>query len=470
GAHVMATHWRNRVPMRQRAALALALLLALDLSGCATGPRTAARPPDAAVTRVPDLPRPADPPAPPRSVDSTPAPVVPTPAPAPAVPGGPGPDGAARARAEFEEGQALIIRGELARAIASLRSALRLQPDFAEARVSLGLALYGAGDLDGAIDELRALLRTRPDLVPARLVLASALMARRDWSAARAELEEALARRPDSLQAYYSLGFVRYALGDLAGAIAAYRSVLARQPEHHDARYNLALVLRLAGRDAEATAEFVAAAEGGVPRAQYFAGAAYATGVGVERDLGAAIAWWFRASEHGVAQADEALAQMRQTAQGRGRSAPGERRAAEQAFLDFRASLWGQFPDLARDGSDSAGTALLRSGRAGEAVPVLIREALALSEPAERLLERAYEQGADGVAPHDPRILGYFGTAAAEGRVRARLALARIHALGLGVPADVDRAIGLLEATPHEDAQRLLRELSAASGAIPARP
>src|SRR5437773_12353344 len=115
----------------------------------------------------------------------------------------------------------------------------------------------------------------------ARLTLAAVLVARQDWPAARAELEAALAARPDLVQASYTLGVVRYAQGDLVGAIDAYRRVLARAPSAHDARYNLALVLKLARRDAEATPEFLAAAEAGLPRAQYFAGAAYATGAGV---------------------------------------------------------------------------------------------------------------------------------------------------------------------------------------------
>src|SRR5437762_474440 len=100
------------------------------------------------------------------------------------------------------------------------------------------------------------------------------------------------------------------AQGDVAGAIEAYRRVLAREPRAQDARYNLALVLRLARRDAEATPEFLAAAEAGLPRAQYFAGAAYASGAGVEFDLVAAITWWTRGAEQGVTQADEALAQI----------------------------------------------------------------------------------------------------------------------------------------------------------------
>jgi TPR repeat protein len=364
--------------------------------------------------------------------------------------------------------------GDPAVAARELREALRLQPDLVEARESLGRALFDLGDLDGAVDELRALLRQRPDRVPARYTLATALMARHDWASARRELDEVLRREPELIPAHYSLGLVRYTLGHPEGAIQSFRHVIARSPDHADARYNLALVLKVTGRDAEAMPELLAAARAGHARAQSFVGTAYARGSGVPADLALAIAWWSRAAAQGSAEAAAALAELRQTALGRGRRGAAERQEAERAFHDYRATLWAELPGLARNGDDdTVGAALLRQGRGRESVTVLLREASALSEPAQRLLETIYDHGVDGqVPPHDGRILDYFRTAADEGQPRARIALARCYAAGLGVPKDMPRAIGLLRATPHEDAQRLLQELLAASEAVtaPARP
>src|SRR5690349_7556592 len=277
---------------------------------------------------------------------STPPPVGAT------APVGTTPADTSAAARRLHEGRALIARGDMAAATLGLRDALRAQPDLDEARASLGLALYAMGDLDAAVDELRGVLRAHPEASDARLTLAAALVARQDWPAARAELERALTTQPDLVQASYTLGVVRYAQGDLNGAIDAYRRVLALEPRAQDARYNLALVLKLARRDAEATPEFLTAAEAGLPRAQYFAGAAYATGAGVERDLVAAIGGWTRAAEQGVTQADEGLAQLRQTASGRARRAPAERQAVEQDFAAYRARLWKEFPDVAREGDE----------------------------------------------------------------------------------------------------------------------
>jgi len=380
-----------------------------------------------------------------------------------------GSQGEVRAREHLALGRAAMARGDAATAAASFREALRLQPDLADARENLGLALYEMGDLDGAGEELRALLRQRPDAGRARYVLATALMAKQDWPAARSELEDVLRRQPDQVSALYSLGLVRYALGDLNGAIEAYRQAISRSSDQPDVRYNLALVLKLTHRDAEATPEFVAAARAGHPRAQFFAGIAYARGLGVEPDTARAIAWWSRAADQGSLEAAAALGELRQTALGKTRRTPAERRAIEQAFRDYRAGLWSDYPELTRTGDDdTVGSALLRQGRGVDAVPVLISEALAFSEPAQALLEELYYHGAPAqIAPYDARILGYFKAAADEGQVRARITLAKIYAAGLGVPKDTARAISLLKSTPHEDAQRLLQEISIAPEAVP---
>ncbi len=369
-------------------------------------------------------------------------------------------DSGERARALLARGQTLLGRGDMVGAAIALRQALALDADLTAARSALGLALYGAGDTEAAVDELRAALARDAADVGVRVALGAALIARQDWTGARAELEEVIRRQPEHAQAHYGLGLVRYAQRDLLGAAEAYRRALSIEPNQHDARYNLALVLKLAGLEADATREFVTAAEAGVGRAQYFSGVAYADGLGVPRSLPTAIAWWMRAAERGVAPAEDALAALRQAALGRSRRPIVERQAAEQGFRDYRAGLWSQLPDVGREGEESAGLALVRLRRP-EAVAVLIREAAALDDDAQQQLEVVYEQGLSGVvAPYDARILAWFQRAAAEGLPRPRIALARVYGRGLGVPRDVPRAVALLRATPHEDARRLLEELA----------
>src|SRR5207244_13321559 len=156
----------------------------------------------------------------------------------------------------------------------------------------------------------------------------------------------------------------------------------------------------LAHGGAERGAEFLAGAGAGHARAQFFAGTAYARGLGVEPETMRAILWWSRAADQGNLEAIAALAELRQTALGKSRRAPAERRAVEQAFRDYRSALWSEFPELTRDGDDdTVGAALLRQGRGAEAVSVLISEAQAFSEPAQVLLEELYYRGSPDQVP-----------------------------------------------------------------------
>src|SRR5438552_2901697 len=159
------------------------------------------------------------------------------------------------------------------------------------------------------------------------------------------------------------LGRALLARGEMVAATMALREALHLKPDLAEARASLGLAL-------------------------------YAMG-----DLVAAIAWWTRAAEQGVTQAEEGLAQLRQSASGRARRPPADRQAVEQAFGEYRARLWNDYPDIARQGDEPLGAALLRQGRAREAVPVLIREAAALSEPAQRMLATLYDQGIGRPAP-----------------------------------------------------------------------
>jgi tetratricopeptide (TPR) repeat protein len=379
-----------------------------------------------------------------------------------AVAGDETPPGRDLAHLHYAQGVGLLSAGDLLGARTELREALRLRPDLVQARFSLGTAQYLSGDVDGAIEAYRTVIRLQPDLDHAHLHLGIALMVKHDWPGAQSALEKAVSLKPDSVTAHYNLGLVRYRLGDRRGAIEAYREALRLRPDHADAHYHLGLSLKLGGQDAEATQEFLIAARGGVPEAQYFAGAAYASGLGVERDLPAAIAWWFLAADQEVPQAREALAQLRRMTLTTGKRSAGEARVVQDAFASFRRSLWQQVSDLkARAPDESVGVALLRAGRWKEAVPVLLHEASALSEEAQAQLELLYERGLeDRLPPHDSRILEYFKTAAGEGLPYPRVVLARIYARGLGVPADSNKALGLLKGNPREDARALLKELS----------
>ena len=396
--------------------------------------------------------------------------------PSPAA-GGDMPSGHASARdaahQHYSQGVGLLSSGDLIGAKAELREALRLQPDLVQARFSLGTAQYLGGEVDSAIDTYRTVIRQQPDLAHAHLHLGIAFMVTHDWTGAQSALQTAVSLQPDSVAAHYNLGLVRNRLGDRRGAVESYREALRIRPDHAEAHYQLGLALKQSKRETEATKEFLAAAQAGVPQAQYHVGVAYASGTGVERNLASAISWWFLAADQEMPQAKEALADLRKMTLPTNKRSAGEARVVQDAFAAFRRSLWQQVSGLkGRAPDESVGVALLQAGRVHEAVPVLLHEAAALGEQAQVQLESLYVGGVEGqLAPYDRRIFEYFKAAGEEKLPFPRLVLARIYARGLGVPQDTGKALSLLKGNQREDAQALAKELSAsAKNASPGKP
>jgi TPR repeat protein len=347
-------------------------------------------------------------------------------------------------------------------AIQALRGAVQREPDWIAPRLLLAETLLRTGDLDGAVGEFRRLTQRGQREPRAHLGLAKGLMAKQAWADAHVELRAAIREDPTLAEAHYLLGAVLYSQGRLRGAIEAYRKTLWLKPTFPDAHHQLGVLLKLANRHKEAVIEFRLAAEGGVPDAQFFLGQAYRNGTGVPVDLTQVVHWWIRATEQGHSQAWSSLKQLRRIARAEN-AAPASKIAADiqQAFTNYRASLWQEVPDLAHsDENDSAGLALLTQGRP-EAVPLLIREAWSLSETAQAKLIELYAQGVPGSLPaFDARILRYLEFCATENRPDSKVELAHVYFLGLGVPKDPDRVKTLLKGLSKVERLRLLEEFA----------
>lgn len=346
--------------------------------------------------------------------------------------------------------------------IAELRTAIRLRPEFGEAHAQLGNVLLQEGDADGALDEYRLVVHLAPDLPQGHLALASALIAKHDWKAAAASLKEALRLDPSLAQAHYSLGTIHYTTGRLQDAIQAYREALRLQPEFADAHYRLGLVLKLANHEKESVEELEKAAAHGMARAQYFLGNAYRSGQGTSKRLAVAVWWWMRAFEQGLEDAGVALSQLRRTAMTQGPRAHKQAAAVKQAFTRYCQLEWQDYPSLERsEDSETVGMTLLKLGQTEDALPVLLREAYVLNEPAQAALEALYLEGdGAGMDPYDPRILLYFLRTADEGLSHSRVVVARLYGKGLGVPQDLTKAKEYLKGVPEEEAKRVRDELA----------
>lgn len=106
-------------------------------------------------------------------------------------------------------------------------------------------------DRAAAVAAMRQALALRPDYLPARLELASMLLASGAAPESRALAEAAVKDAPSSAPAHYALGRAMAALGDHAAASAHLQDAARIAPGYAAAHYALALAYRDLGRTAE---------------------------------------------------------------------------------------------------------------------------------------------------------------------------------------------------------------------------
>jgi len=141
-------------------------------------------------------------------------------------------------------------------AIARYREALRLKPDYFEARNNLGEALAGAGRWTEAIDQYREALRLDPGYAMIHVNLGDALLHLGRLDEAIASYEEGVRVEPDSPNAYFQLGAALVRAGRAPEAIAVFENLLQLSPDAPDARTELGYLLARSGRLPEAIAQF----------------------------------------------------------------------------------------------------------------------------------------------------------------------------------------------------------------------
>jgi tetratricopeptide (TPR) repeat protein len=152
----------------------------------------------------------------------------------------------------------LLATGRRDEAVSHLDTALRLNPDFAEAHLTMGNALLDVpGRLNDAIAEYRTAMRLTPDSERAHTNLGNALLQSGQIAEAIDQLQQALRIDPHSAAAHNDLGnaFSRFP-APLPDAIAQYRLALDANPNFPEAHNNLGRALAQAGRLPDAIAEF----------------------------------------------------------------------------------------------------------------------------------------------------------------------------------------------------------------------
>jgi tetratricopeptide (TPR) repeat protein len=150
---------------------------------------------------------------------------------------------------------ALSRLGDQAGAITALANAIRLQPGSAAAHNNLA-AIQAKTDFEQARYHFERAIRSDPDYAVARYNFGRALAERKSYAEAEVQLLTALRLDPRLAEAAVSLGLVQIQTGQLQRAIESYRLAIRHKPSLTAARFNLALALLAAGERTEAKQHF----------------------------------------------------------------------------------------------------------------------------------------------------------------------------------------------------------------------
>jgi polyferredoxin len=131
------------------------------------------------------------------------------------------------ARAVYDRGVAHAQSGDWPRALEEFAEAVRLAPDFVEARDNLAGAFCAAGRLDEGIAQYQESLRLRPGDPDTLVLLGRAHFEKREFSRAEEHWNAALRLRADHPGAHLGLALICEQRGDAAG-VAQHRAAVRR--------------------------------------------------------------------------------------------------------------------------------------------------------------------------------------------------------------------------------------------------
>jgi 4-amino-4-deoxy-L-arabinose transferase-like glycosyltransferase len=120
---------------------------------------------------------------------------------------------------EYDLADEFVHEGKGDDAIAHVRAAIAIAPQFADAHVYLGFLYGAAGRIDDAIEQYRVALRLTPDNATAQNNLGNALLARHDLPGAEDAFRAAARTKADYAEPRFSLGEMLMVRGDPKGAL-----------------------------------------------------------------------------------------------------------------------------------------------------------------------------------------------------------------------------------------------------------
>ncbi len=153
-------------------------------------------------------------------------------------------------------GSLLADRGDYSGALPYYEEAIRINPEYAQARNNLGVALLRLGRADDAVRCYQEVLRLSPDYSVAYYNLGVALFSLGRVEEAMSTFRSALRANADNENASYNLAIVLASTGQTSEALKWYAETLRINPDHAEAHNNLGILLLNGGRFREAIAQF----------------------------------------------------------------------------------------------------------------------------------------------------------------------------------------------------------------------
>jgi len=157
--------------------------------------------------------------------------------------------------AHLHLGLAWANRGQLDKAMKQYEEALRIYPEFSEARFNLASALSSQGKVDAAQRQYEIVLRIRPGYPKARNNLGMLLLNHGELAAATEQFQKAVDSDPNYALAQNNLGIALMASAQYDAAAERFRRAIALDANLTLPHGNLGYVLARTGHSAEAVAE-----------------------------------------------------------------------------------------------------------------------------------------------------------------------------------------------------------------------
>lgn len=151
--------------------------------------------------------------------------------------------------------QANYERGETAKALEELRTALSLDDKIRLAHFYSGLIYLKDGKMDDAAREFQNELTLNPNDLTAKYHLGFVLLAQQQTERGVKLMREVIRERPDFADAYYELGKALLQQGDVAGSVTNLETATKLKPDQPHVHYQLGRAYIAAGRKKEGESE-----------------------------------------------------------------------------------------------------------------------------------------------------------------------------------------------------------------------